>query len=419
MPSLSENLRLLRKGAGLTQKQLASRCRMAAITIRQYESGKREPRSPQLARLADALGVSAAELLLGTDVDCADPSRLSRDRKERLDAYQRALLPKGERLSADLLIMGEILVEIMREKEDVPFTQPGVFQGPYPSGAPAICASAAARLGCSTALIGCVGADDFGQFVTERLQADGVDCRCIQQDDGASTGCAFVTYSHDGSRKFIFHMGAAAHAAAPASEQLGPVRFMHIMGCSLSAGEQLAQGIRDTMRALLRSGTKISFDPNIRKELLHSDGTQEIFQDVLAHTSIFLPGREELLFLTGKEDIETAVQQCFENPALEILVLKDGARGCSLYTRNPAPENPDAASSAVTETFIRAYPVSQVDATGAGDCFDGAFLAGLIQGKAPEEAARMGSAAGALNAMAFGPMEGDLSAKKIDRFLAR
>ena len=57
---------------------------------------------------------------------------------------------------------------------------------------------------------------------------------------------------------------------------------------------------------------------------------------------------------------------------------------------------------------IGVYKVVQADATGAGDCYDGAFLAGLSHGLAPMEAAKWGAAAGALNAAAFGPMEGKI-----------
>ena len=50
-----------------------------------------------------------------------------------------------------------------------------------------------------------------------------------------------------------------------------------------------------------------------------------------------------------------------------------------------------------------------MDATGAGDCYDGAFLAGLCQERSPLEAAKMRAAIGALNAAAFGSMEGKIN----------
>lgn len=53
-----QNIKVARKVAGLTQEQLAKKCGMATITIRQYESEKREPRLTQLECIAKALGVT-------------------------------------------------------------------------------------------------------------------------------------------------------------------------------------------------------------------------------------------------------------------------------------------------------------------------------------------------------------------------
>lgn len=53
-----QNIKAARKIAGLTQEQLAKKCGMATITIRQYESEKREPRLTQLDCIAKALGVT-------------------------------------------------------------------------------------------------------------------------------------------------------------------------------------------------------------------------------------------------------------------------------------------------------------------------------------------------------------------------
>ena len=75
----------------------------------------------------------------------------------------------------DIIIMGEMLVEIMREKTDMPLYEAHTFQGPFPSGAPAICIDTVARLGCITAIIGGVERDDFGKCLLDRLKKDGVD----------------------------------------------------------------------------------------------------------------------------------------------------------------------------------------------------------------------------------------------------
>ena len=301
----------------------------------------------------------------------------------------------------DIVIMGEMIVEIMRDREDAPLHEAGVFKGPYPSGAPAICIDTAARLGSRTAIIGGVGQDDFGKCLLNRLNYDGVDTSRVIESKEASTGCAFVTYFSDGSRKFIFHMGntPAVQAKAPEEGTLD-ARYMHIMGCSLMADKVFAQEILKTMRMLRNGGTAIAFDPNIRKELYTDDSFNAVIQEVMENTSVFLPGVEELLLVTGASDVETGIRRCFEYENMEIVCLKNGSKGSRIYTRDGMTE-------------VGVYKVKQADATGAGDCFDGAFLAGLCQGRSIEEAAKMGAAAGALNAAAFGPMEGKISPKNV------
>ena len=69
------------------------------------------------------------------------------------------------------------------------------------------------------------------------------------------------------------------------------------------------------------------------------------------------------------------------------------------------------------ELEMGVYPVKQLDATGAGDSFDAAFICGLVQGKSLKEAAQMGAAAGALNAAAFGTMEGNISLGTIEEMI--
>ena len=190
-------------------------------------------------------------------------------------------------------------------------------------------------------------------------------------------------------RKFIFHMGntPAVEAKAPQKDVLDGVRYFHVMGCSLFADIEFAKEILKAAQTAKKIGAKVSFDPNIRKELIGEKETDKILENLMRLTNVFLPGEEELLLLTGKETVEEAVEECFKNPELEILV----------------------------ETGI--YRIQPVDATGAGDSFDAAFICGLCEGKRIEEAAKMAAAAGAINTAAFGPMEGKISVEAIDKMI--
>jgi sugar/nucleoside kinase (ribokinase family) len=78
-----------------------------------------------------------------------------------------------------ILTIGEILVEIMATERGDGFLEPITLLGPFPSGAPAIFIDQAARFGQPAAIIGCVGADDFGRVNLNRLRRDGVDVRGV------------------------------------------------------------------------------------------------------------------------------------------------------------------------------------------------------------------------------------------------
>ena len=303
---------------------------------------------------------------------------------------------------AEIWIMGEMLVEIMRPEEGTPLYEAGCFRGPFPSGAPAICIDTAARLGHSAGIIGGVGKDDFGKCLLDRLEKDGVDCSRVLINDRVSTGCAFVTYFEDGSRKFIFHIGntPAAEAKMPDVEAMRGAGFFHVMGCSVTAKSEFGEEIVKTAKAFYERGTKISFDPNIRPELLKDPACFGMIEEIWKHTSVFMPGVSELLTVTGEVTVEDAIRKCFELPDMEIVALKNGSKGCVIYTREKA-------------FSLGVYPVKALDATGAGDSFDGAFLCGLLEGRSLLETAKMASAAAALNTVAFGPMEGNITPETV------
>ena len=55
-------------------------------------------------------------------------------------AINKLFFPRSQAffVPPEIICLGEILVEIMRAEVGVPHSQPGIYRGPYPSGAPAI-----------------------------------------------------------------------------------------------------------------------------------------------------------------------------------------------------------------------------------------------------------------------------------------
>jgi len=319
---------------------------------------------------------------------------------------------KGDDRRMKIWTMGEILVEIMRPGPDMPLDATGTFLGPYPSGAPAIFIDTVSRLGHQAGIIGSVGNDDFGRCCLSRLNKNGVDTRLVACADNGSTAVAFVAYDSAGERNFIFHIGNTPAAQArclvhdnnPISSP--PPAYFHVMGCSMMAAENLCEEIYKAANMFHNLGARISFDPNIRPELLGKRSLADLVAPIMAKCSVLLPGHAELLAISGASDMETAAAVLFENPNLEIIAVKLGHKGCRVFTRDQ-------------DISLGVYPITPVDPTGAGDCFDAAFLCGLVDGLPLHDTAKQASAAAALNTAAFGPMEGDISPESVKELQAK
>lgn len=308
---------------------------------------------------------------------------------------------------ADIVVIGEILVEIMATQVGQTFLEPGTFVGPYPSGAPAIFADQAARCGASTAMIGCVGPDDFGTLNIDRLRASGVDVSAIRRVPGTTTGIAFVTYRHDGGRDFIFTIPGSASAELDPG-QLDPAmfrgcRWFHVMGSSLFSA-RIAGAARRGVELARAAGGRISFDPNIRKELLGLPDVAAVLDEVLGVSDLLLPSEADLAHLLPGIDEDAAAAYLLE-AGRDMVVLEKGAQGSVLFRRGE-------------RVALPAFPAREVDPTGAGDCFGGTFVAALSRGLPAAAALRLANAAGALAVQRKGPMEGNSTMAQLERFLA-
>ena len=307
----------------------------------------------------------------------------------------------------EILTAGEILVEIMRKERDVPLWVQGDFSGPYPSGAPAIFIDQAALLGHRAAIVGAVGNDGFGLRTIRRLEADGVDSSYVQVLDDATTAVAFVSYDRSGERTFIYHIpnAAAGLFELPPEEKLGGVKLFHVMGCSLMASRRVRDRIQDIAQRVKSAGGTVSFDPNIRVELLGNESLDEVIGTTLELSDILLPGQSELLSITGSSSLEEAAELLFKR-GVAALVVKRGKEGALYLDQTRRVE-------------MKPFSIREVDPTGAGDAFDAGFLCGYLEGLEPEVCLRLGSGCGALNASYFGPMEGVFHRAYVEYFLSR
>lgn len=306
-----------------------------------------------------------------------------------------------------IVTIGEIVVEVMATERGAGFLEPLSLVGPFPSGAPAIFIDQCGRLGQPCGMVGRVGDDDFGRLNLRRLAADGVDVSAVSVDPEAATGSAFVRYRSDGDRDFVFNIRRSANAGialdAAARALVASADHVHVMGSSLFSPGVVA-ATEEAVATVKAGGGTVSFDPNARRELLAAPGMRAALSGLLDRCDLFLPSGPELTLLTEADTEEAAVGEILAR-GVGAVVVKRGAAGAEFHDASGRIAQP-------------AFAVEEVDPTGAGDCFGGAFVTCWLRGMPPAEALRYAAAAGARAVTRRGPMEGASTFAELDAFLA-
>ena len=136
------------------------------------------------------------------------------------------------------------------------------------------------------------------------------------------------------------------------------------------------------------SGVKVSYDTNLRLSLWPLARARATIVASLAFCDWCLPSLDDARELFGSNDEDAIIAECHAAGA-PVVVLKCGQNGCVV-------------SDGKRSEAFAGHQVRNVDATGAGDCFDGAYAARIVAGDDPFAAARYANAAAALATTGFG-----------------
>lgn len=256
---------------------------------------------------------------------------------------------------------------------------------------------AAARQGARAAYLSRVGSDPFGAMLLGMWSEEGVDHTGISIDEHAPTGLYFI--SHDASGQHHFHYlraGSAASRMTPAwldetaAPRIRDSSWLHVSGISQAISATACDTVFAAIEMARAAGTKISYDPNLRLRLWSQPRARAIIVSSIATADLVLPGLDECEWLTGSRRI-TEIVDWFTAHGAPDLVIKCGEAGAWTWCR-----------TAPTPCHCPPVHVTPVDATGAGDCFNGALLARLAMGDALHEAANYANIAAALSTTGHG-----------------
>ncbi len=256
-------------------------------------------------------------------------------------------------------------------------------------GSASITAVAAARLGLRVALAAAVGADAAGAFMLGALAEEGVDVTAVAIRDGLATGMT-VALSRGGDRAILTALGAMDSLTAsdiPASI-LARARHVHVSSYFLLA-DSLGPGLAGVFADARGAGATTSLDTNWDPAGRWRD---ESLSAAIAQADLLLPNEAEALALSGSAAVPAAALTLAA--AGPRVAVKLGARGVLV------------ASGSAELHQVSLPPVTPVDTTGAGDCFNAGLIAGLLQGLPLPRAAALGCATGALSTGALGGTAG-------------
>ncbi|MEU5794212.1 PfkB family carbohydrate kinase [Streptomyces sp. NPDC047813] len=288
----------------------------------------------------------------------------------------------GDRTGA-LLVVGDVVTDVVARHRGplATGTDTAAVIRTLPGGAGANVACWAAHSGCADVrLLGRVGADAAAWHERELLAA-GVRPRLVTDPEAATgTVVCLVDAGAAAERTFLTDSGASLRLepADWSDALLDGVVWLHLSGYLLftESSRALAGTALDAARA---RGVPVSMDPASAGFLVELGIDR--FLAFAEGLDVLLPSRDEACLLTGAAEPADAAAEL--SRVVPLVAVKAGADGALVTRSGGAPVR------------VAAVPASARDTTGAGDAFTGAFLAALLTGADPQEAAARGCRAGA------------------------
>lgn len=254
---------------------------------------------------------------------------------------------------------------------------------------------ALARLGASACYIGRVGNDEFGRFVVEEFDREGVDTGQIELVEGTSARVAFV---------FVDKQSGARTILIP-TQNIPPVGSKHVKAEQVLAGRVL---LVDPLEPGWAKGAKIAHDAGI-PVVIDAEYHGEEPGRMLDHCDYIIASAEFARHYSRKKNAEAAAGFIFaEQRRLsedKVVVVTRGREGCCCVSKEGA-------------FCLPAFKMDHVvDTTGCGDVFHGGYVYGILQGWGLKRTAEFASAVAALKTRKLGGRAGIPTLREVTKFL--
>ena len=251
---------------------------------------------------------------------------------------------------------------------------------------------AMSRLGMKIAAFTYVGRDEWGGLLRKRLEAEGVDCRCLLEHPTEATSTTAALIDPSGERSFGHCVGAPKlmdramfldHLDLFAQSRMMLFGYYSLMPNTEGDLPEILAAIRET-------GCRTALDA------AGSGGDMQPLDRILPHLDVYVPSHAEATHQTGLTDPRAILDAYRACGAPGLLGVKLGSKGAML--------SPTAGEYIEVSCVTPPGPI--LDTTGAGDCFYAGLLTGLLRGMNARNAALLAAAAGACCITALGATAG-------------
>jgi sugar/nucleoside kinase (ribokinase family) len=240
---------------------------------------------------------------------------------------------------------------------------------------------AMARLGMRVAAFTYVGNDEWANVIRHRYASEGVDTSALITHPTGATSTTAVLIDPSGERTFVHCVGAPRmldkQALLAQLDLFARSRAMLIGYYPLMT--RLQNDLPEVFAAIRDRGCITALDA------AGDGGTMDPLARILPHVDVYIPSESEAQHQTRLQDPRAMIGVYRDAGATGWVGVKLGSKGALL---SPRPGE-------FVEVGAVKAPGAVVDTTGAGDCFLGGVLAGILRGLPPAEAGRLGAAAGA------------------------
>lgn len=259
----------------------------------------------------------------------------------------------------------------------------------------AIFAANASSLGSKVAFLGTIGKDNFGRFIRKSLQDCNVDTSFLIEIENVPTGITVIlNYGND--RANVTYPGTMNHLGVDLIEKKTINKAKHIHISSIYLQKKLLEDLYSIVKIIKDQGKTISIDTQWDP----SEKWDFDYKKILPMVDVFMPNEQELMCLTGKNNIEDAIEEV--RAYINIMAVKMGTKGSIVIAKDGyRKELPSFLNDKV------------VDAIGAGDSFNSGFLSSFVKGKDLQYCQWLGNLAGAINTTGIGGTSAFSSKKAI------